>query len=139
MSSNVPSSLAESFVIVGDNNASSSTRQPTQLATPAMTPTQGSTPRSGTPVSASGISSKTEQMIKSSHLRRVPSITEPIEPPVKVSSYAHDWSRAATNGGLYLHGRHFIDGFGRVCLPRGVNLSGNCKRYVFILNFYEFW
>ncbi|PVF93070.1 glycoside hydrolase [Serendipita vermifera] len=69
-------------------------------------------------------------MIKSSsshHLRRVPSITDPIEPPAVKSSYAHDWSKAATNGGLYLHGRHFVDGYGRVCLPRGVNLSGSCK------------
>ena len=46
--------------------------------------------------------------------------------PGSSTSYAHHWTSH-----IKPHGRYFVDEFERVCIPRGINLSGNCKMCVF--------
>ncbi|KAF9238092.1 glycoside hydrolase family 5 protein [Melanogaster broomeanus] len=47
--------------------------------------------------------------------------------PGSSSTYAHDWSHAGTGGKIERRGRHFVDGYGRVCSLRVSTCLGPAK------------
>jgi hypothetical protein len=76
---------------------------------------------SGPSILVDGSSIKTER--PAAH----PSVLSDYVPGSVADASAHNWNSSIVGNTLQTSGRWLVDGWGRVCLPRGVNLAAASK------------